>query len=793
MNSNEERRPVLKDQSVNLLSELTQRFLPYWPVFLIALIISISFAFVKLRYATPMFRAFATIMLKDEETGVESVISALEGTTAKKNVENEIEIIKSARLMNKVVIDMGLYAQVFMPGRVRHLYAYKSSPVSFIAIEPETINSSEMINFTFLPNENAIELKNVRYNLDDTVNTPYGKFALIANKNSNITDNRIFMVRFVKVSEVVKQLLSNLTIGTGAKQSTVLNLSITDPVPDRAVDVLNKLISVYNKAGIDDKNTMAENTLEFIENRLGLITVELSSIEGQIESYKSEEGIVNISSEGAVYLNSVQASDQSLSEVKIQLSVLDQVERYVVNKSDMPGTVPATLGISDPILMRLLNQLNEAELQLNKLKRTGAENSPAILSLQGQIAQLKPSILENIRNLKQNLQATETKLQSESNKYSSLLRSIPKKERKLLDITRQQSVINDIYTFLLQKREETALSYASAAPDSRLINEAEALPFPVAPVKTSMYLFSIALALLAGVGFVLLKENYNRFIMFRSEIEKATDAPIIAEIVFNKSKEIVVIGEGKRNIIAEQFRYLRTSLGFIGTHTGKNKTILVTSSVSGDGKSFISINTAISIALTGKKVLLLDLDLRKPKISKLLGLEVENGGISNLLAGTVTLEKVIRKYKGFPSLHIITAGTIPPNPTELLVNGKLDNILSELKSEFDFIILDSPPIGLVTDAKLLKLYADLSLFVIRHKHTPRKYLPFIQQVYSAGELDNMYLVFNGIKDRGLFSGFSNSGYGYGQGYGYGYGETEENSEKSKIFLFKRKKKKTDSV
>lgn len=781
-NSTEKRLPA-KDHTVNIFSDILHRFLPYWPVFILALMLSISLAYIKLRYATPLYRAQATIMLKDEETGAESVINALEGTQTKKNVENEVEIIRSVKLMTEVVKELGLYAEVFMPGRVRDLYAYKSSPVTFKAIEPETIGGTGMVNFTFLPSEKAIEMGGVRYKLNDTANTPYGIFLISANQNSNIEDNRTFMVKFHSVKQKTKDLLGNLAILPGSKQSTVLHLTMTDPVPDRAVDILNKHIELYNKAAVDDKNTMAANTLEFIENRLALITVELSSIESDIETFKAKEGIVDISSEGEAFLSGVQTTDQSLSEVSIQLSVLDQVERYVVNKSDMPGTVPATLGIADPILMQLLNKLNEAELQLNRLKKTGAENAPSVLALQGQIAQLKPSILENIRNLRANLQATESKLRSESNKYNALLRSIPKKERKLLDIQRQQDVKNSIYTFLLEKREETALSYASAAPDSRLINEAEALPFPVSPKKTSIYLFAIAIALLAGSGFVLGKEKLNRFVMFRSEIEKATDAPIIGEIMYNKSKELLVIGESKRTLIAEQFRSLRTSLGFVGLQNTGNKTVLVTSSISGDGKSFISINLAVSQAMTGKKVLLIDLDLRKPKIATLLGLDTQNG-ISDYLAGLIGSDKLIRKYNEVPNLHVITAGAIPPNPAELLVNGRLEKLVQDFKQEFDYIILDSPPVGMVTDSKILQLYADLCLYVVRHNHTPKNFLSYIHQLYAGNELGTLFLVFNGIRKRGIMGISGSEGYGYGQGYGYGYGLESKSWKDS----WKKKKK-----
>lgn len=773
---NDKKSPV-KTETANLFNDIISKYLPFWPVFALAIVICFAVTFLKLRYTTPLYKATATIMLKDEETGMESVINALEGTESKKNVENEIEIIKSRSLMTQVVVDMGLYAEVFIPGRINNLYAYNNCPVSFLAIDPTKIFNTNLIDFTYYPLEKAVELAGKKYPLEDTVLTPYGKFRINYQHKNEVKDNRKYFVKFSKVDDMAKNLLSNLSISPGSKQTTILNLGITDPVPERAVDILNALIKEYNRAGVADKNTMAENTLKFIEERLAKVTIELSSIEMDIENYKQKEDIVDISSQGTAYLASVQNADQQLSEVNIQLSVMDNIEKYLINKNDNSGTVPSTFGISDPTLMSLLNKLNDAEMQLSRLKKTGAENSPTVLALQNQIAQLKPSILENIRNLQQNLKATQNKISGESNRYTSMLSTIPKKERELLDINRQQTVKNSIYTFLLEKREETALSYASAAADSRLINPAEALGFPVKPVKSSMYIFALLCGVLIGVSFVLVKEKLTREIMFRSEIEKQTEATILSEIIFNEGKEVVVVKDGVRSPISEQFRSLRTSLGFIGSN-GHSKTILMTSSVSGDGKSFIAINLCTSLAIANKKVLLLDLDMRKPKLSIMLGLNNEYG-MSTILSGNCEKADAIQKIKDIPNLSIITAGQIPPNPTELIMNGKLDAMLSEYKAEFDYIIIDAPPIGLVTDAKILGQFSDITFYIIRHHHTPKSYLRFINNVYINEELKNMYIVFNGLKERGMLGSKSTYGNGYGYGYGYGQGYQEDGTKAKK--------------
>jgi len=778
-----------EEESQSNISDIINLYLPFWPVFVLTVTISVFVAFMYIRYQTPIYKANATLILKDEESGAESVLKAMDVSVPKKNVTNEIEILKSQNLMSKVVVEMGLYSQIYIPGRVQHLLAYTNSPVTFVAIEPEKITPTPgLVAFTYYPKEKAVKLGGKKYPLEVPVITPYGKFRINYNHLNDVAENQNYFLSLNTISSAAKGFAGNLIVMSGSNKSTILNLSFTDPSPKRAEDVLNSLIRVYNQAGIDDKNTMSKNTLDFIEDRLAKVTIDLSNVEGEIEQYKQEKGIVDITAEGGAYLSSVQGSDNELSGVQIKLTVLDQIEDYVVRKTDNSGTVPATMGISDPLLLSLLSQLYEAELQLDRLRKTGAESSPAVIAIKSRIAQLKPSLLENIRNLRDNLLVTQRRLRIESNKYSAMLASIPSKQRGLLDIERNAQIKGSLYTFLLQKREETALSYASAAADSRLVNAAEALGFPVSPVKTNLYFIALMIGFLAAVGFVLIREKYNKEIVFRSEIEKATKATILAEIEYNTDKQMPVITDSNRTSIAEQFRSLRTSLIYLGIQKDK-KTILFTSSISGDGKSFIAINLGASLAMTNKKVAMIELDLRKPKLSKMLNI-VNEPGVTNYLAGLETIDKIIKPVENTPNLFVIPSGSIPPNPTELMLNGKLEILMEQLTRDFDYVIIDSPPIGLVTDAKLLNTYADVTIFVLRHKHTPKKYLKFVNQLYKNKEFNNFYIVFNGLKNRGMFGMGKLPQYGYGNGYGYGYGNESDTPAKKRLFS---KSNKPDAV
>lgn len=777
-----------KEESVNIVGELVQRYFPYWPLFALTISIGLIGAFFKIRYATPIYQASASIMLKDQEDGVESVLNALEGTESKRNVENEIELLKSKDIMTQVVKELGLYSEVYAPGRVKDLLAYKTVPVTFVAVQPDSIVPTPgVITFTYMPKKKVVAFQGKEYPLEVPVETPFGRFKIQLNRENDINDNKQYKFQVKKVVDVAKGLVGQLSVFTGAKQSTIINLKISDPSSKRAEDILNTLIKVYNEASVKDKNGTAAATLDFIDNRLKLVIAELSTIEQSVETYKKQNDILNPSSEGTAILSSAQVTDKELAEVNIQLSVLNEVESYVLGG----GTVPATLGISDPILLQTLNKLNEAEQQLDRLRKTSAENSPTIQAVKGQIALLKPSLLENIRNIRNNLNATKANIQGESSKYQIMLRNIPKKERELLEISREQGVKNSIYTFLLQKREETALSYASSVADTRLVSEAESGYFPVSPVPFNIYLVGFILGVIASIGVILMRETYISQVVFRSEIEKVTNARIISEIINDPKEEMIVVKDGKNNAIAEQFRALRTTLFYLGIH-GDKKVVLLTSSVSGEGKSFISINLSAGFALTGKKVVLLELDLRKPKISNKLGI-VNHPGMTDYLAGLATYKDVIKPFKEVKNMDVITAGNIPPNPTELMVNGKLDELMDKLKADYDYIILDSPPIGLVTDARLLSKYADLSLYIVRHKHTPKNYLKFIDQVYMNSELNNMHIIFNGLKPRGIFNVASGQGYGAGYGYGSGYGYGYVSEEKAKNpfkMIFKRGSKKS---
>ena len=667
--------------------ELLYNYFLYWPFLVLMLLISMTGAWLYLRYKVPVYKTSASLLIKDDKKGGNStdMLEAFDMFSSKKNVENEVEVLKSKTLLKEVVKNLYLYGPVTIQGRVTNQSGYESSPIRVELKLPDSIEYSGKIHFTYNDTAHLVKIENSNYPLDQWVLTPYGILKFHPNKyyhslgKPEIGNN--FYFSFISLKNAVNGIYSAIQITSSNKESTVINLTIEGEVKVRGEDILNELLRVYNRAAILDKNVLAANTLKFVEDRLKFVEGDLDSIEGSLQSFKANNRITDISAQGQIYLQTVAANDQKVTDINMQLAVLDQVENYVSSHETEGGIVPATLGVGDPTLTALLQKLSEQELEYTQTKKIVPENNPSVVALVDGINRLKPGILANLRSQRKNLLAGRNDLEGTNNKFSSMLKTIPEKERELLSISRQQAIKNNIYTFLLQKREETALSFASTVADSRIIDRAESLDVPVSPKRKLIYLATLVATIAVWVAVIFIKEMLVRTVQQRSDIEKYIDLPFLGEVMFDNSKSQIVIAEGKRSFIAEQFRQLRTSLGYMGIDEN-HKRILVTSSISGEGKSFISINLGISLALMEKRVALIELDLRKPKLSEQFKIS-RDSGISNYLIGKVKADEIIKSTE-IENLFLIPSGPIPPNPSELIANGRLIELLIYLEKTFDY-------------------------------------------------------------------------------------------------------------
>jgi len=760
----------------NIIELLLFRYLPYWPLFVIILLLSMAGAWFYLEFSTPLYKATGTLMVNDSKKGVDDskLMEALNIYSSKKIVENEIEVLHSRAIINEVVKELNLYAPIQEDGGLKSYSAYNSSPVIIEARDPAKIIETEKIYFTYKAT-NEIIINNHSYPLNKWVKTPYGEIQFRPNEKRTRQSSRPLFFSLRNQHVVSDIYLSNLQVSAASKLSTVINLSIKDEVPQRGEDIINKVLETYIKFSIREKNKLASNTLAFVKDRLSYVEDELDSMQKNIQQYKSEKRVTDLSEQGKLYLHNVGDNDRKAGEINMQLAVLDQIENYVVSKNDKSGISPSTMGINDPVLGDLLQKLRDTELKYEIVRKTSAENNPTVLSLATQIESIRPGILENIRNQKKALKASHQELAGTTVRYNSLLQSIPKKERELLDISRQQIIKSDVYTFLLHKREETALAYASTVANSWVVDSAQSTNLPVSPNKMIIALIAFVLALIISTAIVAVKEVFNRKVLFRSEIETATKVRVAAEILFVKGKKDLVITQEKGSVIAEQFRQLRAAIGMYGKNISVNK-LLVTSSIPGEGKSFVSANLALSLAYSGKKVLLMDFDMRNPVTSSITGI-TDKDGLSEYLEGKKEPHEIIHNVM-HKNLFVMSAGGETVNPTELLLTGNVDGLFQSLKDSFDYFIIDTAPIASVIDAYVLSEYSDTTLFVIRHNYTPKTMVQLLDENTKLKALKNVSIVFNGLHSRGIMKGDYGYGYGYGYGYDYVYKERVRNTQKS---------------
>jgi tyrosine-protein kinase Etk/Wzc len=783
---------IFTDQDSNEKGEqiqrLVYRILPYWPLVAIALAVGYLGAKIYLKYQVPIYEASARLVVNDDSQQKSAnlqEIFRLENKSTSMETEREMQVITSSELLKRVAVKMQLNVSYIGKGRIRSSELYNNTvPFTLELDSPELIKTTTAGDAQLIGNK--ISFNGVSYPLDTMVAADFGNIRWHINKDF---DNQMALKKISvivqPIGSVVGKLKGSLGIGPISKISTILDLSLTDVVPERAVEILNNIIYEYGTSTVNYKSRIYENTQKFLDGRLQLVADELSGVEKHKADFKSKEGIIDLSKEGDFYLNKLKETDAKIAEIEVQLDVLKQTEEYVRGRNMTKNAEPASLGLTDPVLTGLLTQLYQTEFELEKTRETSGNKNPQIAVGEEMISKLKPSILTSINNLKNNLLITRKSLREGNSQLTSELNKIPLKERALLDISREQGIKNAIYTFLLQKREESAIAAASIVPNYRVLEKPVAGGM-VYPVAKRNYAIGLLTAMFFCIVIIFLAEFTSQRVLFRSQIENLLRMPVLAELIFqpHPTGNTIVVGEGKRSLIAEQFRELRTNLSYVTANAkDKCKVILITSSIPKEGKSFVAINTAISLSLTGDRVALLECDLRKPKISSAMGIE-NRVGISNYLIGKAQLKDILQPYQSIKTLYVVPSGPTPPNPAELLGGPAFPELIAGLKQQFDFIIIDSPPVAAVTDAKIMGVFADATLYIVRHNFTNTSFLNLIKDIGQKQTLPNINLVLNGIVNKKILGmSYGQGGYSYGYGYGYGYGYTEDG--KRGKFSFKR--------
>ena len=756
----------------NSVIQVLLTYFPYWPLFLIFLVISIGGALIYLRYTSPRYEANATIIIKDEKKGSDDskLMESLNLVNSKKIIENEIEVLQSRSLMGSVVKRLHLYAPISQEGKLKAILAYQISPLLIEISNTDSLQPFQKIDLQIDEKNNSVLLnKTFKGSINEWLKTPYGTLKFIHNDKytPGVLNNKPYYFSLVPVERMAALMLLNLKVTASSKLSSVINLSYREESPVLAEDVLNQLITAYGEAALNEKNNLAKNALVSIEDRLSIVSKDLDSIEAKLQHYKAGKGAVDISRQGQLYLENVSVSDKRISDLNMQVDIIDQLQKSATTPGNI-GVLPSTLGVSDPTLINQMNKLSSLQLEYDNLKTTVAENNPVLISVKEQINQIKPTILSNIESQRKNLEKTRGNLYAARGSDNAVLSSIPQKERELVEISRDQNVKNSIYAFLLQKREESELSYTSNIADSKVVNYAMASRFPVSPNRLMIYAIAVALAIGFPIAIITVRESLSPKILYRNEIESLTTVPVIGEISYSKSKDPLVVQKGVRTVIAEEFRKVRVSLLSLGINAQHNK-ILVTSNISGEGKSFIAANLAYSISLTGKKVVLVDMDLHNPGLGKIFNIKDQNG-VSEYLTGKASLENIIYNIPTNENLFYISCGSLQQDSSELLENGKVEKLIKLLDADFDLVIIDTAPVVLITDAYLISSFCDATLFVVRHKFTPKMLIKRMDNNMEINPIKNPGIVFNGVRTRGFFK----NNYGYGYNYVYSYDNKKTN-------------------
>lgn len=763
--------------SFNIREEV-DRFLKYWPWFVVWLVIAIVAAFFYLRYTTPIYKATASIIINEEKggnSGSEMADLGLITGLKTSSIEKEIAILRSRRLMKKVVEALSLNVTYFKEGKVHDIEIYKDAPFSLKILRMDEGNIAASGGGVFkvsFSTGGKLQITNVGTEESflaspgSPVDLGFADVVFVPKKEMGSFSD--YTVQFFRIENVAASYRGKLRLLQSDKNSNVIEVIMEDPVLEKAKDVIDQLIFEFNRDAIDDKNLIAGNTANFINERLEIINDELEQVETGKEEFKENNRLTDIQAESKMYMQNASEYNKRREEVGTQMELTNAMLDYLATSSNSE-LLPANLGIEESGLNQQIGEYNSLVLERNRILGGSTEKNPVVIRLNSRIDQIKANILQSLQRLRYNLQVSLDDLNRHSSSIGSRILAVPSQERQFRGIERQQSIKEALYLFLLQKREENSLALAVTAPKAKIVDAAFGSGGVVSPNSRSIILGSVILGLFIPFSIVYAKGLLDNKIRRRRDIENiGKDLLFAGDLPKMKKKRDCVIKKNDRSVLAESFRILVANLQYLLIDSTKKKgavNILVTSTVKGEGKTFTSVNLGVTLANTGKRVLILGADLRSPKLLPFMQEKENVLGISDYLVNnSLCLNKLIGKSNLHPELDILVSGTKPPNPTELIGHEKVDKMLYELGGSYDYIILDTAPAMLVADTFLITKFADLTLYVVKAGCTEKKLLDFVVDSKKAGAFKNLYFVLNNVDHINL---------GYGSKYGYGYGNVKK--------------------
>lgn len=755
-------------------------FLTNWYWFGIGLFLAVVIAYGINRYSQKIYTVSATMLVRDEKYGgtVSNMIPGGNMFQNQSNLSNEIGIIKSFSLNYRIMMELPDFHVVYRGvGRRRLVESDLYTTCPFKVVYESGNNQPKGVNV------NIKILSAEKYHL-----TIEGYFEGDLNFGERFTNSgfdfkiepkepggtvyfentsNTYYFYFADIGTLASTYMNKLNISPINKDATIVTLSVSGPVLQQETDYLNKLMEVYIRFGLDNKNRTADSTIKFIDKQLGILSDSLKNAEDKLENFRLQNRFINLSSEGSLIQRRIENVEDEKSGFELQILYYKYLSDYLDSKS-LQGTIisPSVMGISDALLMSLLSRLSGLQTEILRMGINFSVEQPATLFLNKQMEETRDAIMENIRNNTANLNL----LIAESNRRRSIIEEdmdkLPAMERKFIYIQRRVDLNNTIYTFLLEKNSESGIAKASNIPDNRIIDSAS--PYSsmlVKPTSGKNIIIAIILGLLVPMGLIVLMDMLNDKIIDKKDVERKTKIPVIGYIGHKEGILDIPVVEKPGSALAESFRAIRTSIKYF-VKENETAVISITSTISGEGKTFISINLAAIIAMLGKKVLIVGLDLRKPRLNKVFSTDYETG-MSKYLSGNCAYEEIIKETT-INNLFFVPSGPRPPNPSELIETELMKDFIVRARNEFDYIIVDTPPVGLVTDALLLAPFADVNLFIVRQRFTSRNSLEMMEQLRTQGELRNMAIIINDISVSGYYGYGMRYNYSYGYGYSYGH-------------------------
>jgi tyrosine-protein kinase Etk/Wzc len=760
--------------------DLFYKYVRFLPLFLLSVAMTLFGAYVYLRYSIPIYKVGGSIVIKSEQGGggrsdkFEDVFV----NDKAQNIQNEIEILRSKPLMQRVIDSLHLQFTYFAKGKIKKVNIYKQKPFYVNVVQIADSSSTFSLKVKLL-NDQEFRINNDKqaYAFGQTFKNSHGSFILSRNPNFPVSGE--YNIVWLPATAGARVYAGALQITPKTPGTGILNISMLSDNPMMGADIVNKLMEEYAIYTIEQKKESSDKILSFIDERISVTGNELDSVQRVLLSFKERNNLIDAEKQSSNYFGSISESDKIINQQILEQNKAELVSAYLRDKRNDFSKVPSTLSLEDATLNLLVSEYNKSQIERQQyLEANIPKDNPAVQEANGKIEKLRINILENIKNINASVSSTIRETRKKSLESQAQLQRMPGKVKEQLEIEQHAAALQNLYKYLQEKREETAITRASTISNSNIIDKAYPTSVPVKPNRKAIQILAVLLGLGLPAMFIFIGEVLNDKVSTRFDIEKLTSAPILGEIGHSYSKNVLVVNKTTRSMVAEQFRIIRSNLQYILNKSEKS-TILVTSSFSGEGKSYVTTNMGAVLSLAGKKTIILEFDIRKPKV--LSGLEIQKGpGITNFLVGKARLEDLIKPVPDHENLFVLGCGPIPPNPAELLLDPKVEEMFGWLKTHFDIILIDSAPIGMVSDAMTLSKFADSTLYLVRQGHTFKKQIALIDEFYVGSKLPKISIVINDVK---IKPGYGYYGYGrYGYGYGYGYGSYYEEEKPPHGFL-----------